>query len=291
MLSFQNKKELRFVITLATGAFGSSKLNTITLEGFRANADINKAGGAMMSELRAEIYGVEQGDMNSVTTLMWKPNRNLLPNTVTVYAIDGPQETLVFRGNIVNAWGNYQSMPDVFLQIQAQSAFVSQLTPVAPVSIKGAVDVGTLMGQLAQSMGYTFENNGVDVQLSNPYLPNTAMEQAKALARAAGVNLYLDDNVLAITPPNAPRGGFVPDVTPASGLRGYPLFDGIGVTFETLFTPGLRFGGSFNLVTSIAQAAGKWIAVSINHRLQSQNPGGMWHSTVRGNQSGLIPTS
>ena len=291
MRSFENKKELRFVITLGASSFGSSNLNTITLQGLRANVDVNKAGGAMMSELRAEIYGVSQSDMNSVTTLMWKPNRTLIPNTISVYAVDGPQETLVFAGNIVNAWGNYQSMPDVFLQVQAQAAFLNQLTPVPPTSVRGIVDVATLMGQLAKSMSYTFENNGVSVQLSNPYLAGTALDQAKSLARAAGVDLYLDDNVLAITPPNTPRGSLVPEVSQASGLKGYPLFDGIGVTFEMLFNPALKFGGKFKLTTSITQAAGEWFAVSINHKLQSETPGGVWHSQVRGNASGLVPTN
>ena len=83
MPSFENKKALRFVITLGTGKFGSSNNDTITLQGFRASADIDKAGGMMMGTLRAKIYGVKQADMNSVTTLQWKPG-TLIPNTVVV---------------------------------------------------------------------------------------------------------------------------------------------------------------------------------------------------------------
>lgn len=290
MSSFDNKKELRFIITLGTGTFGASSNNQITLEGFRATVDIDKAGGMMMGTLRAQIYGVFQSEMNSITTLQWKP-KAIIQNTVQVYAIDGAQETLVFQGNIVNAWGNYQSMPDVFLQIQAQSAYFNQLQPVAPSSFKGTVDVATLMAQLASSMGLTFENNGVQVQLSNPYLPNTALEQAKKLARDAGIDIYLDNNVLAITPPNTPRGTRIPEISPQSGLNGYPTFDGVGVNFQTYFNPAIAFGGSIKLVTSITQAAGQWIVTSIAHRLESEKPGGVWFSTVRGNKNGLAVTS
>lgn len=286
MPSFSNSKELRFVITLGTGSFGSSANNQITLEGFRSTVEIDKAGGMMMGTLRAQIYGVRQSDMNSITTLQWKPQA-FIPNTVAVYAIDGAQETLIFQGNIVNAWGNYQGMPDVFLQIQAQAAYFNQLQPVPPSSFKGTVDVATLMSRLAASMGYTFENNGVAVQLSNPYLPNTGMEQAKSLARAAGIDLYLDDHVLAITPPNTPRGSLIPEVSPQSGLLGYPTFDGVGVNFQVLFNPSVRFGGSVKLNTSITQAAGQWIVTSIAHRLEAHKPGGAWFSTVRGNANGL----
>jgi hypothetical protein len=281
-----NKKELRFIITLGTGTFGSSSNNQITLEGFRATVDIDKAGGMMMGTLRAQIYGVRQSDMNSVTTLQWRP-KALIQNTVEVYAIDGAQQTLIFQGNIVNAWGDYQSMPDVFLMIQAQAAYFNQLQPVPPSSFKGSVDVATVMAQLAGSMGLTFENNGVSVQLSNPYLPNTALEQAKALAIAAGIDIYLDSKVLAITPANTPRGTLIPEVSAATGLQGYPTFDGVGVNFKTLFNPSITFGGSVKLVTSITQAAGQWIVTSIAYRLESEKPGGVWYAMVRGNANGL----
>lgn len=286
MPSFDNKKQLRFVITLGTGKFGSSNNDTITLQGFRATADIDKAGGMMMGTLRAKIYGVKQADMNSVTTLQWKPG-TLIPNTVEVFAIDGTAETLVFAGNIVNAWADYQSMPDVFLHIQAQAAFFNALKAIPPRSFKGGVDVASVMAQIARDLGYTFENNGVTTQLVDVYLPNTGMEQAKDLARAAGCDLYLDDKILAITPPNVPRKVIIPLISPASGLVGYPTFDGVGVNFQTLFNPAVTFGGSIKLETDVQQAAGEWVVTSVAHRLESEKPGGAWFSSIRGNANGL----
>lgn len=289
MLSYENKKELRILITLANGKFGSSQNNQIILEGFRASIDIDKAGGMTMGSLRASIFGVTQADMNAITTLQWGP-RSLIQNTIEVYAIDGAQQTLVFQGNIVNAWGNYQAMPDVFLQVQAQSAYFNQLNPAAPSSFKGNIDVATLMGQLAAAMGYVFENNGVSVQLSNPYLPNTLLEQARALAQAANVDLYIDNGILAICPAFGPRTGPVPEVSADTGLVGYPTFDGVGVNFQTLFNPGITFGGAIQVVSSIPRASGRWVVASISHRLESEKPGGVWFSTVRGNQTGLAVT-
>lgn len=289
MPSFDSKKQLRFVITLGTGKFGSSNNDTITLQGFRAIADIDKAGGMMMGTLRAKIFGVKQVDMNSVTTLQWKPG-TLIPNTVEVFAIDGAAETLVFAGNIVNAWADYQSMPDVYLHIQAQSAFFNALKAIPPRSFKGRVDVASVMAQIARDLGYTFENNGVTTQLVDVYLPNTGMEQAKDLARAAGCDLYLDDKILAITPPNVPRKVIIPLISPASGLVGYPTFDGVGVNFQTLFNPAVTFGGSIKLETDVQRAAGEWVVTSVGHRLESEKPGGAWFSTIRGNQNGLAVT-
>lgn len=281
-----NKKRLKFIITLGTGKFGASDNDQIVLEGYRATADIDKAGGMMMGTLRARIYGVTQDDMNSITTLQWKPQETI-PNTVEVYAIDGNTETLIFAGNIVNAWGDYQTMPEVYLRLQAQSAFINQLKPVPPRSFKGSIDVASVMSQIAKDLGYNFENNGVNVTLTDVYLPNTGLEQAKDLAHAANVDLYLDDKTLAITPANSPRGELIPEISAESGLMGYPTFDGIGVNFQTLFNPSITFGGRIKLVTDIKQAKGEWIVTSIGYRLESEKPGGAWLANVRGNANGL----
>ena len=286
MPSFDNKKQLRFVITLGTGKFGSSDANVITLQGYRATVDIDKAGGMMMGTLRARIYGVLQADMNSITTLQWKP-QSIIPNTVEVFAIDGVAETLVFAGNIVNAWADYQSMPDVFLHIQAQAAFLNLVKPVPPRSFAGQVDVASVMASIATDMGYTFENNGVDTQLADVYLANTGLEQAKELARAAGCDLYLDDKILAITPPNVPRKTQIPTVSSATGLVGYPTFDGVGVNFQTLFNPAIVFGGSVKIESDVQQAAGEWVVTSVSYRLESERPGGSWFASVRGTVNGL----
>ena len=97
--SFENKKALRFVITLSTGKFGSSNNDRITLQGFRASVDIDKTGGVQMGTLRAKIYGVSESDVNSITsfTMQAPVNGGYLyqPNTVEVFAIDGDVETLV----------------------------------------------------------------------------------------------------------------------------------------------------------------------------------------------------
>lgn len=286
MSSFNFKKKLRFVITLGISKFGTSNDDTITLEGYRSTVDVDKVGGVQMSSLTAKIFGVRQVDMNSITTLQWKPE-TLLINRIEVYAIDGPVETLVFSGIIVNAWGDYGSIPDVFLFIKAQAAYDSQLKAIPPRSFKGTVDVASIMAQIAKGMGLTFENSGVDIKLSDIYLANTGLEQAKELARAAGCWIYIDDKVLAITPPNVPRKGLIPSISRESGLVGYPTYDGLGIGFTTLFNPAIVFGGEIKLETDIQQAAGEWIVIAVSYRLEAEKPGGAWFSIIRGSKSGL----
>lgn len=289
--SFANQNDLKFVITLGVGTFGSSSSNTITLQGFRATANIDKAGGMMMGTLRAQIFGVSQSDMNSITTVQWKPT-DFIKNTIQVFAIDGDQSTLVFTGNIVNAWGNYDNMPDAYLDIQAQAAYSNKLQAVPPTSYQGAIDPVVVMKQLADTMGLTFENNGVVVNpLVNHYMANTALEQARELAQAAGFWMYIDNGTLAITPVNQPRNKPVPLISEFTGMKGFPTFDGVGVNFEILFNPSVTFGGSVQIQTSIPRAAGVWIATSIGLALSSAKPGGPWHMRIRGTKTGLALAS
>jgi hypothetical protein len=111
--SFDNKKSLRVQITLATGTFGGSDSNQATYEGFRATVDIEKAGGVQNNTLHARIYGLSQSDMNSLTVLQYQADQlaiasagtggTLNRDNISVWAIDGDQETQIFMGTISTA--------------------------------------------------------------------------------------------------------------------------------------------------------------------------------------------
>lgn len=282
--SFSNQKDLRITVTLGTGTFGSSANNQIVIQGFRASVDVDKGGGSMFAQLNARVYGVSQSDMNAITTLQYQVNRTS-PNTVSAWAIDGDQETLVFFGNIINAWGNYDSMPDVFLQITAMSGFSNKLTPINPSSYKGSQDVATIFKALAATMGYTFENNGVSVTLNNPYLAGTGIDQAQSLAEHAGIVWGIDNNILWIAPQSGTRppvGSTIPEISAQSGMIGYPSFDGQGfVNFQCLFNPAIRFFGKVKIVSSIPRASGQRTVVNVSYKLESNKPGGSWFCSVR----------
>lgn len=286
MPSSFSQKSIKIIITLGTGTFGSSTNNQITLQGYRTVVEIDKAGGMMMGQLKAKVYGVSQSDMNSACTLQWKPNW-WNPNTVQVFAIDGGVETLIFAGNIINAWGDYQSMPDVFLHVHAQSAYYGQLRAVPPRSFEGTVAADVIMSQIAKDLGLSYKNAGVTAMVTDQYLEGTNIDQARMLSRAAGIDLYIDDQTLSIAPRSGPVREQAALVSASTGLVGYPTFDGIGVLFKSLFNPGITFGGMVKLETDLEQARGDWVVVSVAYFLESEKPGGAWFATVRGNRNGL----
>lgn len=290
MSSFSNKKRLKFIIALGSTSFESGA-DQIELSDFRAIVDVDKAAGMTMGQLRAKIYGIKESAMHTITTIALQAAKysemKWIPNTITVIAIDGDVETVIFQGNIVNAWADYQSMPDVFLHVHAQSAMFARLQPIAPKSFKGAVDVAVVIQQLATDMKLKFENNGVSVQLQDVYLDNTALVQAQDLAKMAAINLVIDDNVLAICPINGSRtSDTIPTVSPKTGMVGYPTVDAAGVTVNALFNPAIRFMKQFKVESDQPRANGTWVATSISLRLESERPNGAWFMSVRGNFEG-----
>ncbi len=195
---------------------------------------------------------------------------------------------MVFSGNIVNAWGEYKGLPDVYLQIQAQSAYYNQVKLVNPRSYKGQISVSTIIDQIAKDMGFDFQDNLKNIiNLNNVYIYNTDVEQLKELAKTANIDLYVDDDVIAICNKYQPRILKIPTINAKTGLMSYPTFDGVGVTFQTLYNSLIKFGGNVQLESDVLKASGKWLVITINHRFESENPNGAWFSTVRGILNGV----
>ena len=278
MASF-SAKSLKATITLGKGTFAGGG-NQVILTGLRIVADIDKAGGISMGTARFKIYGMRQVDMNQLTMLAFHPLTNP-NNTIRIEATDDGITSVAYDGTIISAWAEYQAAPDVYLTMTAMTGYYASINPVTPTSFKGATDVATIMSGLAAQMGFAFEGNGVSVSLSNPYLQGTALEQARSVARAANLDLYLDDKTLAITQKGVARGTqAIPLISKDTGLVGYPSFDRMGISFTCLYNPAILFGGLIKIQSAVTIANGQWRVVSVGHTLESEKPSGAWFSHI-----------
>lgn len=289
--SFQNKKSLRFTITLGIGVFSGTD-NQVVLEGFRAVASIQKAGGQMMTSANVRIFGLSQELMSKLTTLAFLA-MSYTKNTIKIEAVDGDAASVVYLGQIINAWGDYATAPDVSLYIETQAGFFDQLEIAPPISINGIVNVADVIQQIATGMGYArIENNNVVSKIKNPHYNGTYIDQLRGICQDTETDFYLDSDVLAITPKNIARTQgvrTVPKITDKSGLIGYPTFDKVGITFKSLFNPDIRFGGQIVMDSDIIQANGTWQVCSVNYDLESEKPNGQWFASVRCTGTGLTP--
>ena len=290
MHSFSNKKGLEFQIRLGKGAkFQVSNTDTVVLRGLRATAECATAGANMMGELSAKIYGVSQSIMNDVTTMQWQ-DQTLRNAQIEVYAIDGDRRSLVFRGYIRNAWGNYSSPPDVFLSITAGANYYFQIEQVRPTSFKGIWKLKDMFKWYANKMGLSLELTDIGGQYENGYFDNTLAIQVQALAKDVNVDITYEGFSMIVVPKGTPRKDVKVLVSRDTGMIGYPTFDATSLTCKSIFNPDIRHFGLVELKTDInsplVRTSGEWRVASVYHNLQSETPNGQWMTQFKANYNG-----
>ncbi len=277
------KRQISVRFQLGQGAFGDTGMKIVNVSGLRAHAHIIKAGAETLGECQLSVFGLKQSIMNELSALA---NYDMVvrQNTVIVSAGDEGAAGLatVFEGTIAEGWADLNSAPDTRLQVVAYAGMLQKLKPVPPTSYPGSADAAVIMQTIAGTMGLQFENNGVSVMLSTPYLTGTAWEQARSCAEAAGINWTIDNGTLAIWNNPGHRSGQPPLVSAATGMVGYPAYTGVGIGVKTLFNPLISPGGTVAVQSSIGSACGTWYVTDVSYDLQSETPGGAWFTNFNG---------
>lgn len=278
-MSFTEKK-ITVQFNLANGSFGSGKNNTATVTGLRCSANIDATGGVSSNTMRLAVYGLPLSLMNQLSTVGTQANARYFNNVTVEAGDDESGMTLVFGGTIFSAFVDAQGMPQVAFRVEAAPGPFQAVKPVPALSIKGSADAGGMMGNLAKQMGFAFENNGVQVKLSNPYFGGTAWTQAMAIARHGNFDLIYEPNKMVISPRGQPRQGDAILISPETGLVGYPMFNQNIVIVRCLFNPAVKQLSLVEVKSDLTPANGKWQVKSIFYELESQTPNGKWFQVL-----------
>lgn len=281
-------KIISLTFDLGEGSFGENGANRVKLAGgLRASANINMGGSPAFSHLDLTVSGMTLSNMNALTTL-GKNVASIRRNVVTVEAGDaGTGMSVVFQGQMVEAWTDFSGMPNVVFRVQAQGGLLEAVKPIPPTTFNGIADVATILRGLATQAGWGFQNDGVAAKLIDPYFPGTILDQIKACIEHANIDALIGPPLLAIWPKGGARGGSVPIISPDTGLIGYPTFTQSAIQLTTLFNPGIGFGqkiqvkSSAKIPTQLPKVSdGMWQVISLSHTLESETHGGQWHSRI-----------
>lgn len=277
-----SQKLITTSFSLGQGSFGPSGGNSFTAENLRTVCRIGKWGGASTGTMELAIYGMPLSVMNQLSTVGTQ-YQFVGQNNVTVSAGDATSMGLVFQGTITAAYVDARGMPEVAFRVSAQAGAQQAATPAQPTTRQGSSDAATVMGNLAQQMGFSFENNSVSKQITNLYLWGDLRTQAKELAEAAGIEWVIDNGTLAIWNPGLSRQstGGAPLISAQTGMVGYPTFDSAAVIVTTLFDPIIKPGGSIQIQSDLTPACGTWGVNSIDLALDSMVPHGSWFEVIR----------
>lgn len=303
------ERKLKITIQLApnTGTnqpntFTGTGADTVTIEGLRTTVRIQNSGAAADNRAQVKIFGMPPSLMNQLSTLGLV--FNLVPkNTLTIMAGDDASGlSAVFSGTVWAAYGDYSAQPSVPFHFECLAGAADAAIAIAPSSFTGSTDVATILSGLARQMGVGFENNGVNVKLSSPYVSGSAKIQVQKVAEWAGIEWTIDANKLAIWPKGGNRNTpNVPVISPSTGMISYPAFTQQGIIVKTVFNPQISFGSLVKVESSLLSgiAAAKpsqpqlptqtqntttfptqWAVNKIDHSLDQLEPGGDWSSTV-----------
>lgn len=277
--------------TLPDGTTALERGNTLTLQDLRMSVDIRKPGPPAKNSCRVRIYGMTEAHMNQCTVIPAQQTALKFPASKKVYmriaAGDTDGLNVIYEGEISEAFASYKSPPNMYFQIESITGYYPVLLPVKPRGYQGGVNAEQIIKDIADSIGYGFQNNGFSGMLQNPYLTGTAMDQVDQVARAmkSTMNIQVDDMVIYVSPKNAPRlqGGQVPLISAETGMREYPTFDKHGLRVETLFNPAVKFGGQIYVKSSIPVMNGYWLVNGLTHHLEANKPGGQWLTRINAN--------
>jgi hypothetical protein len=292
-------KSLRVTFTLTTGGTfdtptpGGTAGNVLKLAGLRTLACVRGTGFPAWPDADLTVYGMRQSDMNALSSLAYNTEQ-ISRNNVLIEADSGNGFSAIFSGQIVNGYIDYAGAPEVCFRVQARALYLQSLTSNGPLSFPGATSAAGIINQLAVSAGYSFENNGVNAQLSSPYYGGSVGDQINQIVKHIGCDMYIEGQVLAIAPKGKPRSTPSFTLTPGSGLVSYPLADARGyIQVRALFNTAFHFGGPITIAGSDvvldpsgktqllnARANGNWYVGSIQHNLEALKFGGAWFSDM-----------
>ena len=289
------RRRLDVVFRLGTGTFTESGTNEVTLTGRRVSAAIVRAGASAqsMGQMQLRIFGMPLSLMNQLSITGAEPTTQPRNNLCTLLAGDDEAGmSIVYRGTIAEAAAEMQGAPDTAFGVTCFAMLFDQTAPVPPNSYRGGADVATILQGLATLTGLVFENNGVQAQLSNPYLHGTAREQIVQVVQAADIQWNGgDDGILAIWPRGGTRRGVVPLLSPQTGLVGYPSYSSLGVVAQALFNPNINFGALVKIESLLKPACGTWRVMQLEYALESETPNGAWFVRFRAMDPRYAPLS
>jgi hypothetical protein len=291
------QRKIDVTFALGTGQFGEDGSNTVTLRGHRCYVTVSKAATGSPETASVRIWGMSfslmlQLSAYGVTHYAQRKNQVLIEAGDDVSGM-----TMVFGGVMQNAYFDGNSQPDVAFQVQANSTDYVALKPAPPISIAGSVDVATVMKGLADQMGLTFENHGVDTKLRDVYYPGTAYQQARRIAEHSGIGWSgIESGTMAIWPRGQGRDtGTIALFSPESGMKDYPTFNEQGVIVTSLFRP-VKMMQQVAIKSSIfADPKDKaqtprtynYFVFTYTYTLESEAPNGPWFVTFQASNAPL----
>lgn len=266
---------------MAEGPRGEKEGEVIYLEDRRCSLTYLIYNGWMQGQLQLSIWGLPLSMINKLT-VVGAINQELRKNRIYVSAGDeSGKMSLIYKGTIWSAYGDFQSAPENVFHIMALSAAFEAVKPSVTRSYPGEYDMALVLEELADEIDLVLENNIPEpILLRDRYYTGDAVTQLKTLCGQANINWAIERGILSLWPKGGARVVAPTLINPETGMIGYPQFSAPGIIVTTLFNPDLIQGGRVDVLSSLTPACGIWSIMSLSHTLESEIPGGLWQTQM-----------
>lgn len=264
-------------IVLDKGVFVAGE-NTKIISELSIEASISKVGGKTKDNATIKVYGINESDIATLTTLNFKPNE-VRKNHVILRAGYGDELGVAFQGDITKAWGDFSDVNTLFT-LECTTGYFQSIALTKHTNIRGTVDAAIVFESLAKAAGLQFKNNGVNSKLNNPILEGAPIEQIQSLAKIIGIHANVEGNLLTIAKRGQPLHSNNLLLTPESGLINYPSIDENGILARMYFDPMLKYGELVEIKSKAPKTSGFWKVYSMITTLQ--NRGDAWYTDIKG---------
>ena len=255
----------------------------ITFKDFAVSVSIDKSGCPAYPKASVVLKGLSLNTMERLTHLGFK-SFSLKRNKINISAGEkGKTLSVVFKGEIVNAWADFNAAPSPVFKIEANCGLFPALIPQPPISVNGNQTVTGLIDQITKEIGYTLENNDITASIKDCIIDGDPVTKMRRIAEAVGVDLIFDDEKVVLIKNHGTRKtqGSVPLINATNGMIGYPTFTNNGINVSTFFRPDLRIGANFKLETIVPRASGTWKITGLRHELCANDPGSQsWKTNI-----------
>lgn len=277
-----HKRRISLVFRLGLGQFGNSGAQELRVTGHRVQATVNMVGGVEGSTAQLLVYGLQQSLMNDLNQPVVTPNADGGRNNTIIIEAGNEGEVLyqIYQGNIVSAWQDNSQAPDVCLNVYSTAMAFSSVADYPPTSFKGSVSIADVVGEIVRNLGFRFQNYGVSAVAHDIALTGSSADQLDELARMGKFQRIFDNGTYVIWPEGKGRSDVQAEVSPATGMIGYPSFTRNGINLQTVFRPEIRFGQALKVTSSLLPACGVWNIKGLSHSIQAETPGGDWITTI-----------
>lgn len=255
------------------------KKDPVRLSGYRCALTITNAGGRSQSQIDLAIFNVNQ-QLTQLIVGQGSSRFQVSGTIVSVLAGTEGKESQIYQGFIYDAFVDYNQMPDVPLRIKSTSTYYYRVKPAAPSSFMSGAKVADIIGTLAQSCGYSFVNHGVDVILGDIYLSGSAIDQIMDCVDAADIGCTIHNGVVEISMKGDFLSDIVTEISPATGMLGYPTVTNSGVMVNVLFSPRLRRLNRVEIKSDNLAANGMFIIATMEHYISTKTNGGVWSTSM-----------